>query len=200
MPLISNRHLMSSKHRVPLYPKPRLKIGLLGGSFNPSHEGHLYVAMQAKKRLGLEQVWWLITPGNPLKDPSTMLPLDERVALAEELTSNIPYIKIVDIENAIGGVRTYDTIQHIAQLFEESQFTWLMGADNLATIDRWFRWKDLVDSVNMAVFDRSSLKYQAIASKGFVYGNHRISFLNIKKHPFSATYIRNSWKKDKKCV
>ena len=195
MPLIADRYDSSTRYKIPLYPKPKLKIGVLGGSFNPAHAGHLYVATQAKKRLGLDQVWLLVSPGNPLKDQATMLPLEERVKRAEAFAGSVPFVKVVDVESALGMVRTYDTLKALKTVLKDSEFMWLMGADNLATIDRWYRWQELIDFIQVAVFDRSSMKYKAISGKGYAYGKEQISFFSIKKHPFSATYIRNSWKK-----
>lgn len=200
MPFIADRHVSSTRYKIPLFPKPKLKIGILGGSFNPCHQGHIYIALQAKKRLGLDQVWLLVSPGNPLKDQATMLPLDERVKRAELCVGSHSFVKVVDVESALGVVRTYDTLNALKGLLQSSQFIWLMGADNLATIDRWYRWQELIDSVQVVVFDRSSMKYKALLGKGYAYGKEKISFVSIKKHPFSATYIRNSWKKVKKCV
>jgi nicotinate-nucleotide adenylyltransferase len=142
---------------------PRLKIGLLGGSFNPSHEAHLAVTRLALRRLGLDRVWWLVTPGNPLKDTRALAPLAERLAAARRLAAH-PRIDVTDLEAAIGTRFTADTIAWLTRRFPAVRFVWIMGADNLAQFDRWQNWRAIAEAVPIAVVDRFGASYAATAS------------------------------------
>jgi nicotinate-nucleotide adenylyltransferase len=142
---------------------PRLKIGLLGGSFNPPHEAHLAVTRLALRRLGLDRVWWLVTPGNPLKDTRALPPLAERLASARRLAAH-PRIDVTDLEAAIGTRFTADTIAWLTRRFPAVRFVWIMGADNLAQFDRWQNWRAIAEAVPIAVVDRFGASYAATAS------------------------------------
>ena len=140
-----------------------LKIGLLGGSFNPPHEAHLAVTRLALRRLGLDRVWWLVTPGNPLKDTRALPPLAERLAAARRLAAH-PRIDVTDLESAIGTRFTADTIDWLKRRFPAVRFVWIMGADNLAQFDRWRNWRAIAEAVPIAVVDRFGASYAATAS------------------------------------
>jgi nicotinate-nucleotide adenylyltransferase len=142
---------------------PGLKIGLLGGSFNPPHEAHLAVSRLAMRRLGLDRVWWLVTPGNPLKDTRALPPLAERVAAARLIATH-PRIDVTDLEAAIGTRFTADTITWLVRRFPAVRFVWIMGADNLAQFDRWRNWRTIAAAVPFAVVDRFGASYAATAS------------------------------------
>jgi len=142
---------------------PGLKIGLLGGSFNPPHEAHLAVSRLALRKLGLDRVWWLVTPGNPLKDTRSLPPLPERVAAARRLAAH-PRIDVTDLEAAIGTRFTADTIAWLTQRFPAVRFVWIMGADNLVKFDRWQNWRAIAEAVPIAVIDRFGASYAATAS------------------------------------
>jgi nicotinate-nucleotide adenylyltransferase len=132
---------------------PGLRIGLLGGSFNPAHEGHIHVSEVALKRLGLDYVWWLVAPHNPLKPTIGMAPLDDRVSKAAA-TATHPRILVMDIEAALGTRYTIDTLGALTRRFPLLRFVWLMGSDNLDQFRRWRRWTDIAARVPIAVVMR----------------------------------------------
>jgi len=129
------------------------RIGLLGGSFNPAHAGHLEMSLHALKRLGLDEVWWLVSPQNPLKPARGMAALDERLAGARLLARH-PKITVTDIEMRFGTSYTADTLRTLRQRFPGTKFVWLMGADNLGQILRWRRWAEIFMHMPVAVFRR----------------------------------------------
>jgi nicotinate-nucleotide adenylyltransferase len=132
---------------------PGLRIGLLGGSFNPAHEGHLYASLMALRQLDLDYVWWLVTPGNPLKTGLVLEPLRERLREARQQARH-PRIKVMDIERALGTRFTIDTVTGLQRRFPHLHFIWLMGSDNLAQFRRWHRWSDLAARIPIAVIQR----------------------------------------------
>lgn len=131
-----------------------LRIGLLGGSFNPAHGGHLAMSLFALKRLGLDQVWWLVAPQNPLKSAAGMAPYKARLEKARALARH-PQILVTDIEAQLGTRYTADTLAALCRRFPGTQFVWLMGADNLSQIPRWRRWPEIFRQVPIAVFRRA---------------------------------------------
>jgi nicotinate-nucleotide adenylyltransferase len=128
-----------------------LRIGLLGGSFNPAHEGHLHISDMAVKKLGLDYVWWLVSPQNPLKPTIGMAPLADRLAYAAAKFEYNRRIFVVDIEKDLRTVYTIDTITKLQRRFPHVQFFWLMGSDNLASFRHWRRWQDILKRVPIAV-------------------------------------------------
>jgi nicotinate-nucleotide adenylyltransferase len=130
-----------------------LKIGLLGGSFNPAHEGHLHISTVAMKRLGLDYVWWLVAPQNPLKPVAGMAPLERRHAVATA-TANHPRILVVNAEHTLSTRYTIDTLIALKKRFPQVHFVWLMGSDNLEGFHRWRRWQDVARLVPIAVVQR----------------------------------------------
>ena len=128
-------------------------IGLFGGSFDPPHEGHLLVAETALVRLGLDRLWWMVTPGNPLKDTSGLAPLAERLAACDALTSH-PRIVVTAPEARLSSRFTADTLATLVARRPGVRFVWVMGADNLATFHRWERWRTIADLMPIAVIDR----------------------------------------------
>ncbi|MBI1366188.1 MAG: nicotinate-nucleotide adenylyltransferase [Alphaproteobacteria bacterium] len=129
------------------------KIGLLGGSFNPPHAGHREISLLALQWLGLDAVWWLVSPGNPLKDPTQNAPYEERLAQARKIASH-PAIVVSNFEARRGLQYTVDTLEALVELWPQIEFVWLMGADNLATIDRWRDWRRIFALAPVAVFNR----------------------------------------------
>lgn len=142
-----------------------MRIGLLGGSFNPAHEGHLHVSRQALKRLGLDHVWWLVSPQNPLKPRRGMAPLAVRLESATRLAARDPRIRATDLEARLATQYTADTLRALKRRYPGVRFVWLMGADNLAGLHRWRRWRAVMRSVPVAVFDRPGYARKALTAK-----------------------------------
>lgn len=132
---------------------PGQRIGLYGGSFNPAHAGHRHVSLTALRRLRLDRVWWLVTPGNPLKDRGALAPLAERAALAEAVADD-PRIAVTTFEAAIGLRYTRDTLRFLVRRRPDLRFVWIMGADSLATFHRWRGFREIAGLVPIAVVDR----------------------------------------------
>jgi nicotinate-nucleotide adenylyltransferase len=140
------------------------RIGLLGGSFNPAHGGHLHVTSTALTRLALDEVWWLVSPQNPLKPVAGMAPLAERMESARRLARGHPRITVSDLESRLGQRYTANTLAELRRRFPRLRFVWLMGGDNLVQIRYWQRWTEIFDTVPIAVFDRPSYSLRALAS------------------------------------
>jgi len=182
----------------------RRRVGLLGGSFNPAHDGHLHISREALKRLGLDQVWWLVSPQNPLKPAAGMPPLAQRLARARAVADH-PAIRVTDLEHRLGTTRTARTLALLIRRFPRTRFVWLMGADNLQQLPKWWRWTRIFRTVRVAVFDRSPYSYGALAGVAAQrYAQARTdrpaavwnrgvpawSYLTIRRHPASATALR----------
>ena len=148
-----------------LPPAPAgLRIGLFGGSFNPPHEGHLLVAQTALRRLKLDRIWWMVTPGNPLKPLHGLPSLAARMAAARRLTRD-PRIIVTGFEAEIGARYTYQTLTYLKRRLPDVHFVWLMGADNLRQFDRWQNWQKIAHMMPIAVIDRPGSTLNAMASK-----------------------------------
>jgi nicotinate-nucleotide adenylyltransferase len=132
---------------------PGLRIGLYGGSFNPAHAGHLHVSRLAMQRLRLDWVWWLVTPGNPLKDTRELATTAQRVASARQVARD-PRIRITTVEEEIGSRYTVDTLALLRERYPAVRFVWIMGADNLLGFHRWRGWDRIAALVPIAIVDR----------------------------------------------
>lgn len=184
-------------------------VGLLGGSFDPAHEGHVHITREALKRLGLGQVWWLVTPGNPLKARQPA-PLADRMAQARAVMRD-PRVKITALEAQLGTRMTADTIDRLKALYPAVTFVWLMGADNLVQFHRWGRWRDILRSVAVGVLARPGSGVAArtsVAARAFRV--HQVdrgenlrgrkapvwAFVNLPMNDASSTEIRarGGWK------
>jgi len=143
-------------------PSGARRVGLLGGSFNPAHEGHLHVSRLAIARLGLDAVWWLVSPQNPLKGAAGMAPLADRLADARRLAHD-PRIAVSDVETRTGTRYTADTLRLLVAAFPRRRFVWLMGADNLVQLPQWRDWRAIPRLVPIAVFDRAPYSTRALA-------------------------------------
>lgn len=129
------------------------RIGLFGGSFNPPHDGHRTASLVALKRLQLDWVWWLVSPGNPLKDVSDLPPVAERMAAAQAIAAH-PKIVVTGFEEKLGSPFTCDTVAAITSRCPDVHFVWLMGADSFADFHHWKNWKDIANTVPLAIVDR----------------------------------------------
>lgn len=141
-----------------------MRIGLLGGSFDPAHAAHRAISLTALKRLGLDRVWWLVTPGNPLKDVSRLPSLAARVADAEKIARH-PRIVVTGFEGGTGSGYTLDLLLALKQRFPDVHFVWLMGADNLASFHRWRAWQEIFGLVPIAILDRPGFRLKARAGQ-----------------------------------
>lgn len=183
-----------------------LRVGLFGGSFNPAHGAHRAASLIAMRRLGLDRVWWLVTPGNPLKDNRALPPLEERIAIARRVARH-PRIDVTGFEAALGTRYSYETVAWLRRRLPTVRFVWIMGADNLAHFDRWQRWRAIADLVPLAVVDRMGNSLAATASPAAqALARYRIDesdarvladlappawvFLHGLKSPVSSTGIR----------
>lgn len=136
-----------------------MRIGLLGGSFDPPHAGHLQISEVALQRFRLDRIWWLVSPGNPLK-PRGPAPLQDRLAACRRLVQN-PQIVVTDLEARLGTRMTADTIAAVTQRFRGVRFTWLMGSDNLVQFDQWDRWREIAQTVPIGVLARPGTRLAA---------------------------------------
>lgn len=182
------------------------RVGLLGGSFNPAHAGHVHISVNALTRLGLDEVWWLVSPQNPLKASAGMATLAQRMAGARKRARH-PRIRVFDLERRLGTRYTVDTLAALRQRFPDIRFVWIAGADLLAELPHWARWPELFARVAVAVFARPAYVLRAMAGKAAKrFAPYRIgtargralpvqptpawAFFSIRLHPASATAIR----------
>jgi len=187
------------------------RIGLFGGSFNPPHAGHLAIAQHALARLRLDRVWWLVSPQNPLKDPAESQDFGERFAATRALARN-PGFVVSDIECRLGTSMTADTLAALTPLLARGRFVWILGADSFAGLDRWNRWREIPQTLPLAVFDRPRWSLRALTSPAAqAYGRYRVdahdapllagaaapawAFLTMPHRAESSTKLRNqaSW-------
>lgn len=183
------------------------RIGLLGGSFNPAHGGHLHLSRLALARLGLDEVWWLVSPQNPLKPSSGMADFDARLRQAETVAAAERRIRVSDIETRLGTAYTADTVQALRRRLPRARFVWLMGGDNLVQFPYWRRWQAIFRTVPIAVFARPGSTQKALAGTAAhrfdaarlpVSAAHRLAaapppawvFFPTRLDPRSATQIR----------
>ena len=195
-------------------PPKGARIGLLGGSFNPAHDGHRHISREALKRLGLDQVWWLVSPQNPLKESDGMAPMAERLARARRLATGRQMLA-TDIETVLGTRYTADTLRALRRHFPKVKFVWLMGADNLIQISRWEDWPRIFHGVAVAALARPTYSLRASRSKAAErfkaarWAERKVrglasaappawAFLHIRLSPLSATRIRAAAKAERR--
>ncbi len=159
-----------------------MRVGLLGGSFDPPHAGHVHITRQALRRFGLDRVWWLVSPGNPLK-ASGPAPIAKRMVACREIMQH-PKVEVTDIEVQLGTRFTADTIEALQGIYPNVNFVWLMGADNLASVHKWERWEWIFENVPVGVTSRPDEHLKAAGSKAAVkYRAARLPALNAKRLP-----------------
>jgi nicotinate-nucleotide adenylyltransferase len=183
------------------------RIGLLGGSFNPAHGGHRHMSLEAMQALGLDELWWLVSPGNPLKEGAAdMAPFEARLASAEQMARGAP-IRVSDFEKREGTRFTVDTVRRLKRRHPEHQFIWLLGSDTLPNFHKWRDWRGLAGELPIAVIPRPGYDSAAHAARAmgwlrrFVHPRSQaghwtewsapaIVFLRLPPDPTSATAIR----------
>lgn len=180
-------------------------IGLLGGSFDPAHAGHVHITRAALNRFGLDRVWWLVSPGNPLKKHGPR-PLAERMKAAKTVMQH-PRVMVTDIEARLGTRYTAETLQELRARYPGVRFVWLMGADNLAQFHKWQNWQSIIETVPVGVLARPGDRISARLSKAArIYRQYRLkgrraevlghseapcwAFINLPMNPISSTEIR----------
>ena len=182
-----------------------LRIGLLGGSFNPPHEGHIHVSEAALKKLDLDYVWWLVSPQNPLKPSRGMASFDKRLEAARRLADKHPRIVVTGIEQQLGTRFTIDTLKALKRRFSDTRFVWLMGSDNLVQIPHWRSWQQIFAEVPVAVVARPGSALPARSSKAAnrfkgaaLPADSRfaaakppaLTVIEVKRNPASGTKLR----------
>jgi nicotinate-nucleotide adenylyltransferase len=187
---------------------PGLRIGLFGGSFNPAHAGHRMASLTALRRLQLDRVWWLVTPGNPLKDNHALPPLRQRIATARALAGH-GRIQITGIEARLRTRYTADTLRALKRRCPGVRFVWIMGSDNLASFHRWNEWRAIARMMPIAVIDRPGSTHRAVASPAAnwlarwrlpenqaaalpLHSPPAWIFLHGKRSDLSSTYLRQA--------
>lgn len=180
------------RHDLPPAP-PGLTIGLFGGSFDPVHHGHLRLSMTALRRLGLDRLWWLVSPGNPLKRHGPA-PLAQRIAGARARISD-PRIHVTGVEQTLGTRQTASTLAALQRLYPRNRFVWIMGADNLAGLHNWAEWHRIMERVPVAVLARPGQRLAALCSKAAQrYRARRLPAhraLELARHPAPAWCFLN---------
>ena len=191
--------------RAPGPVRDGLRIGLLGGSFNPPHGGHVHVSEAALKKLGLDYVWWLVSPQNPLKPSRGMASFDKRLEAAKRLADRHPRIVVSGVEQELGTRFTIDTLKALKRRFADTRFVWLMGSDNLVQIPRWRRWREIFAQVPVAVVTRPGSALPARHSKAAIrfkssglpadarFADAKLpalTVIEVKRNPASGTQLR----------
>ena len=164
-------------------------VGLLGGSFDPPHKGHLYISLEAKKILKLDEIWWLVTPQNPLKieKPATY---EERIKNCQAITERVP-IKVTDIEYKINSSYSYESLNFIQNYYKNIKFYWLMGADNLINFHHWQKWREIFNDISIVVFRRHGYNNKALNSVTI----KTFSQFQVIANPIKQSYFKQlpSW-------
>jgi nicotinate-nucleotide adenylyltransferase len=144
------------------------RIGLFGGSFNPAHRGHYMVALYALKRLKLDWVWWLVSPQNPLKDPSETGEYDSRLVYTAHIAAH-PKFVVTDLERQIGSRTTAETLDRLAPVLARGRFVWIMGADSFADLHRWHDWLEIPETLPLAILARPGYSLRALAGPAAIH-------------------------------
>jgi nicotinate-nucleotide adenylyltransferase len=202
-------HISEAMTKIPSFERPfaapGMTVGLLGGSFDPPHEGHVQISRAAMKRFGLDQLWWLVSPGNPLKEhpPAS---LTRRMAAAQARMQH-PRVQISDIEARLGTRYTAQTLRHLSRHYPKVRFVWLMGADNLAHFHRWKDWRQIFETVPVGILARPDERISArLSPAARIYAPYRLRaaqsqalaqapapawcFINVPMNKASSSQIR----------
>jgi len=190
--------------------KSKRRVGLLGGSFNPAHEGHLHVSELSFEMLDLDEMWWLVSPQNPLKGKSEMARFEDRISAASQVAKVNPRIHVSDVEKRLGTRYTVDTLAALQAKYPDCDFVWIIGADNLRQMFKWKGWRTIFRSVPIAVFPRAPYSLRALRGRASrCFDAYRIPssqakdlgnmsapawvFLKAPTHGQSATRIRRKF-------
>ena len=170
----------------------KIKIGILGGTFDPAHKGHLEISKQAKKRFKLNNIVWAITKKNPFKSESKSN-LRSRIQFAKKLIGKKNYIKVKFYEEKIGSNKTVDLIEHLSKE-RKNEIYFIMGADNLINFHKWHKWKAIIKKYNILVFDRQGYRAKSLKSVTFTGTNKKnLTFVNFNKVNISSSQLRKVW-------
>lgn len=198
-------HTMSTTRYniLPIDHFAKLKVGILGGSFNPAHEGHLYITLEAIKRFGLDRVVWFVTPQNPLKRSGMSNSLEQRYESAKKIARD-PRIIISDYERFLPNTYTYTLVERLSSMYKNVSFHYIIGADNMMQFHKWKEWKRIIKRVPLIVFDREQNHRIIRSSRLFqIIGNFKVTsqeqkvlrgyewrYVKIRRNPLSSTLIR----------
>ena len=167
------------------------KIGVLGGTFDPAHIGHLKISIEAKKRYKLKKIIWAVTKKSPFKNKS-YLNLKKRIKLAKKISSKNKFIKVKFFENKIKSNKTVNLISHLKKNNKSTEIYFIMGADNLINFHKWYKWKEIASKSILLVFNRGKYKTKSLRSITYKkYNNIRLKFVNFKKINISSSKLRN---------
>lgn len=181
-------------------------VGILGGAFNPAHDGHLHISQWAKELLHLDAIWWIVAHDHPTKSLPSSKNFSERFKQATTLVKGHPFITISDFEKNSNTRYTVDTLHLLCKTYPKINFIYLMGADNFSTLHTWYKWQEILDYSPIAIIDRGSDKQAALTSPFATYFAHRSiknpedliktipygwCFLNTPKHPGASTDLRS---------
>ena len=167
----------------------KIRIGVLGGTFDPAHKGHLEISKQAKKRFKLNNIIWAITKKNPFKSESKSN-LRSRIQFAKKIIGKNNYIKVKFYEEKIGSNKTVDLIEHLSKE-RKNEIYFIMGADNLISFHKWYKWKSIVKKCIILVFDRQGYKARSLKSVTFnATNNKNLTFVNFNKVNISSSQLR----------
>lgn len=195
----------SNPHKLlPVSHSAKLRVGILGGTFNPAHEGHRYISLEAIKRFDLDLVIWFVTPQNPLKAKFATDTLEERLTHAKQI-ANHPKILVTDYEAHLNNTYTITLLKRLRVMYKNIDFAYIIGADNMKQLPKWYKWFGIIKSMPIIIFDREDYHKYLLSSKmktNFVNGTirpihkGRLSqypwyFVKLRKNPQSSTQIRN---------
>lgn len=159
-----------------------LKIGLFGGSFNPAHEGHLKASLKALRTVGLDEIWWLVSPQNPLKSADELQNHEKRVTAARALTASHPKIIVTDLEKQLNTQYSYDTVFYLKKHLPQQKFIWICGADSFLEMPKWHRWDEFIRMIPFYILSRPphtrKIEHAHIAQK---YMKYKVDSQNLKK-------------------